>query len=568
MKRREFLKTVATSFAAVTFSGCEPLGRDNKKRPNIIVIIGDDMGYSDIGCYGCKDIPTPNIDSIARKGVRFTNAYVTAPGCSPSRAGIMTGRYQQRFGHYYNPGPPPLGLQGHVGLPITEITIADVLKSAGYTTGAVGKWHLGLTPHFHPLNRGFDEFYGFLHGKHSYTDPGLGSFNPIMRGTTPVDEKEYLTDAFTREATSFIKRHRTQPFFLLLAYNAPHTPLQAPKRFQNSFEHIKNPKRRTYAAMLAAVDEGIGKVLTMLQELELQQDTLLFFINDNGGWGEDNPRDGSLNKPLRGGKGSFFEGGIRVPFMVQWPSRLSSGRTFDLPVISLDILPTISAVTGAKLPSDRIIDGVNLIPFLSGKKDLPHQSLFWFGWGKYAIREGNWKLVNTDGNIKLFDLAADIAESHDLSAEHPDVVKHLAKAYEAWNKQMIDPVWSRSVPKPKPKESNKNVVESDTGLDIQSDVTYTIKVKAKSSVGSGSRITLYCWCGFSGKKDIITSADYALTSSMEEISISFDSDSYAGRRLIFGYKFTAPSSDTKFYMNENINVTHTKKQPGPDPSAR
>jgi len=443
MKRREFLKTAGMSIAAITLANCKFLRGGTQRRPNIIVIISDDMGYADIGCHGCKDIPTPNIDSIAHKGIRFTNGYVSAPGCSPSRAGFMTGRYQQRFGHYHNPGPPPGGLRDHVGLPLTEITIADMLKSAGYVTGLVGKWHMGLAPHFHPLKRGFNEFFGFLHGKHSYIDPSLGSFNPIMRGTVPVNEKQYLTDAFTREAISFIKRHRTQPFFLLLAYNAPHAPMEVPKRYQNSFKHITNRTRRAYAGMLAAMDDGIGRVLAQLRTYGIEENTLVFFLNDNGGWGEGNRHyEGSTNTPLRGGKGSFYEGGIRVPFIVQWPRRLSGPRTYNHPVISLDILPTVAAVAGAKLPQDRKIDGVNLIPYLTGQtKEPPHESLFWFAWGQYAIREGNWKLVNTGSHTELFDLADDIAESHDLSAEQVDVAKFLAHAYESWNSQMAQPLW-------------------------------------------------------------------------------------------------------------------------------
>jgi len=455
MKRRDFLKTAGISAAALALTGCElPTFLQRQTRPNIIVIVTDDLGYADIGCHGCKDIPTPNIDSIANKGIRFTNGYVTAPGCSPSRAGLMTGRYQQRFGHYYNPPPPPRGLQEHIGLPLTEITLADILSSAGYATGAVGKWQLGTPSHFHPLKRGFDEFFGFPDGKHSYIDPGLGTYNPVMRGTTPVDEKQYLTDAFTREALSFINRHRHSPFFLYLAYNAVHGPMQPPKRFQDSFEHISDPNRRTYAAMLAAMDEGIGKVLAQLRELRLEQDTLLFFINDNGGWPEGSTY-GSTNAPLRGGKGGFLEGGIRVPFMVQWPRRLPSGVTCEHPVISLDILPTAAAVAGANLPKDRKIDGVNLIPYLTAnKKNPPHESLFWLAWQNHAVRKGKWKLVNTAGNTRLFNLSSDIAENHDLSAKYPDVVENLTNAYKSWNSQMVDPLWPPQHPK-KPKATKR-----------------------------------------------------------------------------------------------------------------
>jgi len=445
--RREFLKTMGFAAASVpTLSilpGCVSAGQGRKakgKKPNIVLIISDDMGYADIGCHGCKDIPTPNIDTVARNGVRFTNGYVSCPVCSPTRAGLITGRYQQRFGHEFNTGPPPGGLREHVGLPLTEATMADVLKPAGYVTGAVGKWHLGLSKHFHPLERGFDEFFGFLHGGHSYIDPGLGTFNPILRGTEPVDEKEYLTDAFSREAVAFVERHHDEPFFLYLAYNAVHTPMQAPQRYQESFKNITEPKRRIYAGMLTAMDEGIGKLLTKLRELGLEEDTLLFFVNDNGG---PTPANGSRNDPLRATKGTMYEGGIRVPFMVQWPRRLKAGSVYDHPVIALDILPTAAAAVGAGLPGDRKLDGVNLLPCLTGKKKKPpHETLFWRNGQNHAVRKGNWKLVKMRDQIGLFDLSSDIGESRDLKEQRPDVLKQMQDAYERWNSQMVEPVWT------------------------------------------------------------------------------------------------------------------------------
>ena len=440
MKRRDFLKTAGVGIAAITLAGCElPTFLRRQTRPNIIVIISDDMGYADIGCHGCKDIQTPNIDSIAHKGIRFTNGYVTASKCSPSRAGLMTGRYQQRFGYEFNPGPPPKGIRENIGLPITEVTIADVLASAGYTTGAVGKWHLGTSPRFNPIKRGFAEFFGFPHGGHPYIGRHWMESNPVMRGNVPVNEKEYLTDAFSREAIAFIERHHDKPFFLWLAYNAPHKPMQTPQRYRYSFEHITKPVRRTYAGMLAAMDDGIGNLLEKLRTYGIEDDTLLFFLNDNGGSGKGY---GSRNSPLKAGKGSFFEGGIRVPFIVKWPRRLPAGVTYEHPVISLDILPTVAAVAGAKLPTDRRIDGVNLIPYLTGRtKKTPHEILFWRKGDDYAVRQANWKLVSTAGKTELFDLAADIGENRNLAAERPDVLKKLTKAYEKWNAQMKEPLW-------------------------------------------------------------------------------------------------------------------------------
>jgi arylsulfatase A-like enzyme len=428
--------------------------KEAKKRPNIVVIVGDDMGYADIGCHGCKDIATPNIDSIAQNGVRFTNGYVSCPVCSPTRAGLVTGRYQQRFGHEFNPGAPREGTKEDVGLPLTEVTIANVLKSAGYATGIVGKWHLGNVPHFHPLKRGFDEYFGFLGGSHSYTDPGLGSANPIMRGTEPVNEKEYLTDAFTREAMSFIERHKDKPFFLYLTYNAVHSPLEAPERYKNKFENTSDPKRRVYAGMMTAMDEGIGKVLGKLRDLRLEEDTLIFFISDNGGPTGNN---GSNNGPLRATKATVYEGGIRVPFMIQWPRRLKGGKVAEIPVIALDILPTAAAAAGAELPKDRKIDGVNLLPYISSeKKGTPHELLFWRMGQNHAIRKGNWKLVTMAGETALFDLAADIGESKDMKAEKPDIVQELQKAFEKWSKDMAEPLWGGRAAKPvKPEKKSK-----------------------------------------------------------------------------------------------------------------
>jgi arylsulfatase A-like enzyme len=563
MKRRDFLKTAGMSVAAFTLAGCEFPRWAVQGRPNIIVITSDDMGYADIGCHGCKDIATPNIDSIAQKGVRFTNGYVSAPECSPSRAGLMTGRYQQRFGYEYNPGPEPHGIQDHVGLPLHEITLANITASAGYVTGAVGKWHLGTAPHFHPLKRGFDEFFGYPHGGHPYFGKHWMKSNPLMRGTTPVDEKEHLTDAFTREAVAFIERHRNEPFFLYLAYHAPHKPIQVPQRYQNSFEHITKPVRRAYAGLIAAMDDGIGNVLGQLRTYGIEENTLVFFLNDNGGA----KMCGASNSPLKAGKSSLFEGGIRVPFMVQWPQMLTGGATYDHPVISLDILPTVAAVAGAKLPQDRKIDGVNLIPYLTGQnKKTPHEILFWRRGETYAIRNEDWKFVKKNDKIELFNLASDIAETQDLTTEHSDLVEHLTKAYEKWNAQMPAPLWPNQITKPKPEEDYKNVTHQDTGYYIQSGKTYTMTIKAKSLVGTGNRITLYCWCGFWDiRKTLITSADFSLTSSMEAKSISFDSDNYAGRLLIFGYKVTGKSPGKKVVVDNNISLSYTDKQPDTDP---
>jgi len=449
LTRRSLLKKMGLAAGTiVTLPACSSIqqaGSSPKNRPNIVVIVADDLGYADTGCQGCKDIATPNIDSIARNGVHFTDGHVSCPVCSPTRAGLITGRYQQRFGHEFNPGAPPEGAKENIGLPLTEITMADILKRAGYTTAVVGKWHLGMAPRFNPTKRGFDEFFGFLHGAHSYIDPGLGSANPIMRGTESVDEKEYLTDAITREALGFIERHEHKPFFLYLTYNAVHQPMQAPDRYKNSFKHIANPTRQIYAGMLTAMDEGIGKVLGKLRELGVEKDTLIFFLSDNGG----PTQNGSNNGPLRATKGTMYEGGIRVPLMVQWRTKLKGGRTYDQPVIALDILPTAAAAAGAELPKDRKIDGVNLLPYITGDlKTPPHDILFWRAGQNYAARRGNYKLVTMGTETGLYDLSADIGETNNLRAEKPDIVQELQREFQRWSSQMVEPLWGGRQRKP------------------------------------------------------------------------------------------------------------------------
>src|SRR5262245_34340092 len=342
-----------------------------KRRPNIIVILADDMGYHDAGFQGCKDIPTPNLDALAKRGVRFTSGYVSGPYCSPTRAGLMTGRYQTRFGHEFNPGA---GAGADIGLPLSETTMANRLKSAGYVTGLVGKWHLGGAAKYHPQQRGFDEFFGFLGGAHPYI-PDKGA--PILRGTDVVQEKEYLTDAFAREAVAFIDKHKDKPFFLYLAFNAVHTPMQATDARMQKFAGIGDKMRRTYAAMLWAMDEAVGKVLEKVTAAGLDEDTLIVFFSDNGG-----PTmigttiNGSRNTPLRGSKRTTLEGGIRVPFVIAWKGKLPAGKVYDEPIIQLDVLPTALAAAGVETKSDWKLDGVNLLPFLTGEKTgRPHDAL-------------------------------------------------------------------------------------------------------------------------------------------------------------------------------------------------
>jgi len=421
-----------------------PAAADAADPPNVIVILADDLGYADVGFNGCRDIPTPNIDALARGGVRCSNGYVTHPFCSPTRAGLMTGRYQQRFGHENNPVYDPEDTVS--GLPISEVALPAVLKTAGYVTGLVGKWHLGAAERFHPLNRGFDEFFGFLGGSHQYFPDKLGGkaeyTTDLMRGRESVKETEYLTDAFAREAASFVERHHARPFFLYLAFNAPHTPLQAPPRYLDRFARIEDPKRRTYAAMLSAVDDGVGRLLSRLREHALEEKTLLVFLSDNGGPVGVN---GSSNVPLRAGKGTTYEGGIHVPFAVQWKGTLPAGTVYDFPVSSLDIYATAVANAGTTPPPGHRLDGVDLIPYLRGDRTgPPHEALFWRTGGgvSSAARLGDHKLVERKGEpLEVYNLSRDIGESNDLAPAQPEVLRRLAALKDEWTTQLVPPVF-------------------------------------------------------------------------------------------------------------------------------
>ena len=431
---------------------------DAGRRPNVVVILADDYGYADVGFNGCKDIPTPHIDSLAAHGVRCTSGYVSHPFCSPTRAGLMAGRYQQRFGHENNPAWLPEDTK--VGLPLTQVTVADVLARAGYVTGAVGKWHLGAAPCFHPNERGFREYFGFLGGGHIYLPDSKGGVEynaPLLRNNTPQEFRGYMTDLLTDEAVAFIGRNKAGPFYLYLAYNAVHTPLQAPEKYLSRFPGIADDKRRSYAAMTSAMDDGVGRVLAALREHELERDTLVFFFSDNGGPITVVP---CSNAPLRGGKGQVFEGGVRVPFVVQWRGRLPERAVYKEPVISLDVFPTAAAAAGAKLPDALKLDGVNILPHLAGEiKTPPHDRLFWRSGGgvAWAVREGPYKLLKQgkDGVPQLFDLNSDIGETKDLIGEHADVAARLQKAYDVWNAELVPPLFES--PRPAAKAKRKGV---------------------------------------------------------------------------------------------------------------
>ena len=425
---------LAVSLAA---AGAVSAAEGPARRPNVLVIVADDLGYGDIGVQGCRDIPTPQIDALAGNGVRATSGYVSCPLCSPSRAGLLTGRYQNRFGHEFNPGGK---VPENFGLAVGERTLADYFQRAGYATGIIGKWHLGWKPAFHPLERGFQEFFGFLGGARPYL-PGKQS-GAFSRGRERVEEKEYLTDAFKRETLDFVSRHKAHPFFLYLAFNAVHTPIQATAEYEGRFPGIADQQRRTYAAMTSALDDAVGAVLARLRAEGLEEHTLIFFLSDNGGPVASN---GSTNGPLRGTKTTTWEGGIRVPWLVQWKGQLPGGKTFDHPVMSLDIAPTALAAAGIPLPEKGKLDGVNLLPYLRGEdQGAPHPVLCWRFGKQTAVRKGDWNLVEADGSEgpRLFNLRDDVGQRKDLSAARPEVVRELQAAWNEWNKGNMAPAWN------------------------------------------------------------------------------------------------------------------------------
>ena len=431
------MKHTLTLITALLLSPLATLRAAQASKPNIIVILADDMGYADAGFNGCKDIPTPHLDSMAKKGIRFSAGYVTAPQCAPSRAGFLMGVDQNRIGCENNNVTDIAGLS-------EGATMADRMRAAGYRTGMVGKWHLGTNPGQQPLDRGFDEYFGFLRGSSWYLpQAGQKSIAQIIEGRKAVPVGGYLTDAFGERAVRFITENQAKPFFLYLAFNAPHSPYEAPAEEIAKFAHIIDTKRRTYAAMVAVMDRNIGRVLTALKTAQLEQDTLVVFLSDNGG-----PGDGySNNMPLRGWKGETFEGGIRVPFVMQWPGTIKPGQTVDMPVSSLDLLPTALAAAGQPIPAP--LEGQSLLPALRGEAPFPARTLAWrFVFGPavakspWAIRDGNWKLVQgsaASSEVQLFDLSKDASEANDLSTARTDIRERLQKAHDTWVASMPAP---------------------------------------------------------------------------------------------------------------------------------
>ncbi|MBR8538217.1 sulfatase [Carboxylicivirga sediminis] len=448
------INIVAIVLAVVCSSAIDTYAKVKKLKPNLIVIMADDLGYADVGFNGCKDIPTPNIDRIASEGVKFTNGYTSYSVCSPSRAGFLTGRYQQRFGFERNPQYCPD--DPDMGLTTDEMTIAESLAQEGYQSTVIGKWHMGAhKATHHPLNRGFAEFFGHLGGGHRYFPEELtikdsyaisgehDSYRTwIMRNHTPEKTSKYLTDEFSDEAVSFIKRHANEPFFLFLSYNAPHGPLQATDEYLQRFPDIKDTKRKTYAAMVSALDDGVGRVLETLEELAIDDNTIIFFLSDNGGPETKNASD---NGPLREGKSSHYEGGYRVPFAMRWKSQVDA-TVYDFPISSLDIFATISALAKSPINKNKPLDGVNLIPYVTGNSNkAPHQYIYLrkFDQQRYCVRDGDYKLVmHNNGKTKeLYNLSEDIGEQNNLADKMPEKVKQLELILNEWTSELIDPTF-------------------------------------------------------------------------------------------------------------------------------
>lgn len=464
-----------------------------KERPNIIIIVADDLGKTDISLYGNTIVHTPNIDSLAIEGVKFEEGYVTSPICSPSRAGLLTGRYQQRFGHELQPSNrylknrlekfivehfvdlrelelelidsvPDSKSIGIQGLPLGEITIADLLKKTGYKTGIVGKWHLGASEEYLPLKRGFDEHYGFYEAFSWYADPEDDNIVNVKhagimdshiwdsgnkgaalkrRNNTLVDNKEYLTNTLATEATSFIDKNKDNPFFLYVPFNTPHTPFQALKSDVEKYKAagVSDLNKAVYYAMISGLDRAVGQIRRKLKETSIERNTIIFFISDNGGA---TYTEATNNSPLRGGKMSLYEGGINVPFTMTWIGKIQPQTVYSKPVSVLDIFATAAAVSGSVLPQGRTYDGVNLLPFIAGKDTTaPHQILYWRSGTNKAIRKGEWKLVLNlkDGIEVLYNLKTDKNEKINLASVQRLKVEELKKDLEAWEKTLVKPLW-------------------------------------------------------------------------------------------------------------------------------
>lgn len=463
MKRSVEIVIVIIS-VSVFYTCQKDTGSNSINPPNIIFILADDMGYGDAGCYGNTNlVPTPNIDRLAKEGVRFTDGYITAPLCAPARYGLLTGVYQQKFGVRWNIDAAldlsEYGIEEtheEMRIPKPIEIISEPLERAGYSTVILGKWNLPLYP-----NTTFDESYSVMHFVGEYFPEENGNYkgvdgiksehekSGIIWGPTGQKEDEYLTDRLGRQAVEYIDRHKDNPFFLYLAFNAPHTPLQAKKEHQKQVEHLDSEALKLYGAMLISMDENIGKILDILDKYNLSENTLVAFMSDNGAtfaypvnWPEDWEKEllGS-NGILRGHKAQMYEGGIRVPFIIRYPKVLKAGQVYREPVSALDLYPTFCVVAEAEPNHKDKLDGVNLIPYLQGKeKGSPHDILYWYGEDYGAVRQGNYKYYNNSGKSELYNLGLDISETKDLSEQEPEIKQKLEKEYQDFVNSIPPPV--------------------------------------------------------------------------------------------------------------------------------
>lgn len=450
-------------FSTLLFLLATGLVNADAPRPNIVLVLCDDLGYSDVGFNGATDIRTPEMDKLADEGTIFTSAYVVHPFCGPSRMGLMAGRYPHEFGAPFNLPNCGLGIEewNHEGIDVKETLMSTVLQDAGYYTGAFGKWHMGIDPQFHPNKRGFDEYYGFLGGGHSYFPDDFAPkyerqkksgtkwineyFLPLQYNGIEVEETEYITDALSREAVKFVHKaaKKDQPFFIYLAYNAPHSPLEAKEEDLALYTNIKDKKRKAYAAMVHAVDRGVGELVDALKSTGAYKNTLIIFLSDNGG----KLSLGATNRPLTEGKGSTKEGGFRVPMFFHWPDNVPAGTRYDHPVSALDFYPTFAALAGAKIPSGKDIDGKNIWnALLTGESARKGGMIFAVrhrqGLSDVGARRDQWKVVRqSNGPWRLYDVDSDLSEKRDLSANYPELIESMVSQVEKWSHSHTQPKW-------------------------------------------------------------------------------------------------------------------------------
>lgn len=439
MNRREFIKLAIGGAAAVVMPnyGCS-VGKGSgatAERPNIILIMADDLGYGDISSYGSKKIHTPNIDALARGGLKFTDYHSNCPVCSPTRAALLTGRYQQRCGIE---GVVTAAKHRHTGMALEEVTFAEALKSRGYATGIFGKWHVGYNVEFNPARQGFDDFIGYVSGNvdyHSHIDQA--GFDDWWKNLQKVPEEGYCTDLITGHGMDFIERHKDKPFCLYLPHEAPHYPYQGrkdpPERLSGGRKGKKAKGReitRAYKEMVEVMDEGVGRIVEAVRRMGLERKTFIFFCSDNGA-----TKNGS-NGVLAGFKGSLWEGGHRVPAVAYWPGRIKAGTTTDQTVLGMDLFATMMSIAGAKPPEHLKLDGVNLLPMLTEGTKLPERMLFWRYRKEKAARKGPWKLLVQGSRSKLYNLDEDLGEKENLAGTRPDMVKALEDELAAWEQEV------------------------------------------------------------------------------------------------------------------------------------